>query len=258
MAKRKRKNIFETEPLAESKLDDWIIEEINILGAMMIDNIFMLWCAKYRTTVDMFEHEEAKLLFTAIDSLRKERAPVDLLTVSEKLRQTGLIERITPVTLANMTAIADVKRAYTSMKKRIKVLELPVYDISEEIVTRKKDEYKTIINFDENIEFRHFVERFKMWVNNQEIQHCLQRLGSPETSVNDRQFCAGVLFAVKRFEAIFDFFIENEAGDNLGIQLSDLINQHDDWKKGEKARRKEAEAVASFGFERKVPDDIPF
>jgi hypothetical protein len=231
MAKRKRKNLFESEPPETKSIDT--MEEANILGAMMVDKVFLLWCAKYHTTVDTFENDECKLLFTAIDSLRKERQPVDLLTVSERLRESGLIETITPVTLSNLTAIADVQKAYATMKKRIKVLEIPVYDINEEIKKNKKREYKTVIDFDANIEFRHFAGRFKLWVNNQEIKNCLQRLGSPETSVNDRQFCAGVLFAMKRFESIFESFLEDEKGVYLGINLYDLINQYDDWRNGE-------------------------
>lgn len=53
--KKQRKNVFEPMPLHNA-------EESNILGAMMTNNVFMLWCFKYHVSEECFEGEDSKIL----------------------------------------------------------------------------------------------------------------------------------------------------------------------------------------------------
>jgi hypothetical protein len=235
-----RKKIFEKEPpLLEN------LEEANILGSMIKDKVFMFWCFKYQTTEDLFEHEEAKKLFNVIKAVKSDGDPVDILTISEKSRILGFSETLTPVLFVKIEEWANVIKAYASMKKRIKDygLKIPIYNLPEEQRRAKKDEYNVVVDFEINLEFRRFVERYLMWAESPEIKNSLTRLANPDTSVNDRQFCAGVLYALKKFEAYFDQYIEDENGDLLGITMSDLLNQYDDWKRGVEIFRKQKETA---------------
>lgn len=227
MAKRNKKEIA-TEEIEDPK-------ERNIIGAMMTDKIFVNWCFKYRVDEDCFEDDKAKLIFKSIEILKKSNSNIDLLTVSERLKIDN--DGVIPITcVADTVRDVDVKMAYTEMKKRLKKYanNTPVYSLKEDIdwhLERHGLDLRYIVDFDNNIEFAYFCERFKMWVDNQEINSCLGRLGDPSTSVYDRQFCAGVLFAVKKFEIIFGAFKETARGESMGINLYDLIGQYDSWKK---------------------------
>lgn len=207
--------------------------ERNIIGAMMTDKIFVNWCFKYRVTEDCFEDERAKSTFLAIKNLKKDYNEIDLLIVSERLRINHNDGLVPSECLAHAVKNVDVKRAYTEMKKRLKKHGdiVPVYNLAENIERHSVVDFRYIVDFDSNKEFAYFCERFKMWVENEEINSCLEKLGDPSTSVYERQYCAGVLFAVKRFETIFGAFKETSRGDNMGINLYDLIYQYDNWKK---------------------------
>lgn len=244
-----------TTPRTKSLIGQGVLgskEEANIIGAMMTDKVFMFWCFKYRVTENDFKNEDAKTMFHLIETLKNQGGLVDLHTVTEFINEHGIGERFTPLILANIAKNADLKTAYASVKKRIKGRELSdmVYNVMEQIERRRKDEYKTVINFNENEEFRRFAERFVMWTEDKEIRSSLARLASPDTSVYDRQFYAGVLFAVKRFEHIFDME-EDEEGNLIGIKLSDVVNQYENWKKD---FREEEPALV---FRSKIQDEWP-
>lgn len=210
--------------------------ERNIIGAMLTDKVFVKWCFKFRVTEDCFEEDKGKLIFESIKILKKAGSNIDMFSVYELLRVEGNNDAISLSSLDEAAQNVDVTAAYTEMKKRLKEhgIRIPAYSINDNI-KKNKMRLQYAVDFDNNIEFAYFCERFKMWADNEEIKECLERLADPQTSTYDRQYCAGVLFAVKTFEAIFGKERRTASGESMGINLYDLINQYDSWKEGNPA-----------------------
>lgn len=68
------------------------IEEA-VIGAMLLEKPAVDTCLQLITKPEIFYNEKHQLIFIAIKNLREEFEPVDLLTVTDKLRSTGGLER---------------------------------------------------------------------------------------------------------------------------------------------------------------------
>lgn len=207
--------------------------ERNIIGAMIVDKKFQNWCFKKQITGDCFEDATAKLILNAIQKLKNAGKSVEFGTIFQANGQDNPI----PIScIINAVSEVNVKAAYTETEIRLNEhgISTPAYSI-EENIKKHKMRLQYAVDFDNNVEFAYFCERFKMWVDNEKIKDSLDRLADPDTSPYQRQFSAGVLFAVKTFEAIFGKERRTASGESMGINLYDLINQYDSWKEGNPA-----------------------
>jgi len=111
--------------------------EQSVLGGLLLDN--QRWDAiADRLSVDDFYRREHRLIFAAISALCQENSPADVITVSERLEQTGDLEAAGGLayigSLANNTPSAANVPAYADIVRERSILRqllAACHDISE-------------------------------------------------------------------------------------------------------------------------------
>lgn len=175
-----------------SNFQDSDIEEIEnnkdlytVLGVMLIDRVFLLWCFKHKINDDFFRTEKSKILFSGIKiSMRKHRF-ADILTVTEAIREMGLLGVVTPYFVTSIPSRFDNKnKAYAIMKSVLNYQEV------EPIIKDEPQEYNSDI-----------LNQFR---NNPESKKAFEELTLPTTGAYQRQFYAGYVRAFEIFKKYFE------------------------------------------------------
>jgi hypothetical protein len=173
-----------------------------VLGYMMIDKVFMLWCFKNGINVEMFyKSEVAQMIFHNINELRQEREPVDILTVTHRLiymkDNNFQIYNSTvkvPYFITHIADYADKKGKsvpYAIMKKHFAIDNKKPEDLSN-ISSDTKEIY------------------WKTFLEHPETKKAQEEVFLPTTGAYQRQFYAGYMRAMQVLEQYEKKEEENE------------------------------------------------
>lgn len=155
----------------------------NILGSMMTDKIFCLWCFKYGINLDLFPTEKSSVIFAAIKQVCKAGLPVDILSVTEKIKASFTVPPVSPYLVASCTNNVNLAQAYAFCKK-----VLGLREHKSVVIENLNSPFKPDIDY--SVKYIEFLE-------SPEFKNTLKRLTDPSTNNFDRQFCAGFIRAIE-------------------------------------------------------------
>ena len=130
-----------------------------VLGALMLERDSIITVQEY-LTADAFYSEAHRVVYNAIETLSKELKPVDLLTVTEKLKQEGQLKAIGGAPfLAQLTqrVASAANLEYHATIVAQKYVQRELIRASDEILQRSFDESKDLselLNFAEQEIFK--------------------------------------------------------------------------------------------------------
>ena len=132
--------------------------EASLLGAVLIDNEALVKVAD-RVSPDDFYDERHQRIYESIMQLYEKRNPIDVLTLTEQLRSTGLLDMVGGAAyltqLTNFVPTASHVENYADIVSQ-KALRRRLIKASRDIISLGQDESKSLQDLIEDAEQRLF------------------------------------------------------------------------------------------------------